>query len=155
MDHGGEYDDAMPQAIKVIDREGRSCIYVPLAQNGRVATRVLSLARRMTLTTIDLKAGGATRSKALVWLGWREIGSVMAVVAEPPNLCVSHRREIVLFRRARNLGKLRNTVRREDRTVLPGSGPPAQVAHTILLRRGGRNIDCFVSPARSQQRNMG
>jgi hypothetical protein len=36
MDHGGEYDDAMPQAIKVTDREGRSCIYVPLTQDGRV-----------------------------------------------------------------------------------------------------------------------
>jgi hypothetical protein len=24
MDHGGEYDDAMPQAIKLIDAEGRS-----------------------------------------------------------------------------------------------------------------------------------
>ncbi|MET3844054.1 hypothetical protein [Bradyrhizobium sp. OAE829] len=36
MDHGGEYDDTMPQAIKVTDRQGRSCIYVPLAQDGRV-----------------------------------------------------------------------------------------------------------------------
>lgn len=29
MDHGGEYPDVMPQAIKLIDSEGRSCVYVP------------------------------------------------------------------------------------------------------------------------------
>jgi hypothetical protein len=36
MDHGGEYSDLMPQAIKLIDAEGRSCIYVPITQNGKV-----------------------------------------------------------------------------------------------------------------------
>jgi len=36
LDHGGEYADTMPQAIKLIDAEGRSCIYVPISQNGRV-----------------------------------------------------------------------------------------------------------------------
>jgi hypothetical protein len=36
MEHGGEYPDTMPQAIKVVDAEGRSCIYVPITQDGRV-----------------------------------------------------------------------------------------------------------------------
>ena len=36
LDHGGEYPDTMPQAIKLIDAEGRSCIYVPITQNGKV-----------------------------------------------------------------------------------------------------------------------
>jgi hypothetical protein len=36
MEHGGEYPDTMPQAIKLTDAEGRSCIYVPITQNGRV-----------------------------------------------------------------------------------------------------------------------
>ena len=36
MDHGGEYPDTMPQAIKLTDPEGRACIYVPITQNGRV-----------------------------------------------------------------------------------------------------------------------
>ena len=36
MDHGGEYPDAMPQAIKLIDAKGRSCVYVPIKQDGRV-----------------------------------------------------------------------------------------------------------------------
>jgi hypothetical protein len=36
MDHGGEYADAMPQAIKLTDAEGRSCIYLPVTQNGKV-----------------------------------------------------------------------------------------------------------------------
>ena len=30
LDHGGEYPDTMPQAIKLTDAEGRSCIYVPI-----------------------------------------------------------------------------------------------------------------------------
>jgi hypothetical protein len=36
MERGGEYPDAMPQAIKLIDAEGRSCIYVPITQDGKV-----------------------------------------------------------------------------------------------------------------------
>ncbi len=36
MEHGGEYPDTMPQAIKLIDAEGRSAIYVPIAQDGKV-----------------------------------------------------------------------------------------------------------------------
>jgi hypothetical protein len=36
MEHGGEYPDAMPQAIKLIDARGRSCIYVPITQDGKV-----------------------------------------------------------------------------------------------------------------------
>jgi hypothetical protein len=36
MKHGGEYPDTMPQAIKLIDAEGRSCIYVPITQNDKV-----------------------------------------------------------------------------------------------------------------------
>jgi hypothetical protein len=36
MEHGGEYPDTMLQAIKLIDAEGRSCIYVPTTQDGKV-----------------------------------------------------------------------------------------------------------------------
>jgi hypothetical protein len=36
MEHGDEYSDAMPQAIKLVDAEGRSCIYVPITQDGKV-----------------------------------------------------------------------------------------------------------------------
>jgi hypothetical protein len=36
LDHGREYPDTMPQAIKLIDAEGRSCIYAPITQNGKV-----------------------------------------------------------------------------------------------------------------------
>jgi hypothetical protein len=36
MEHGGEYSDTMPQGIKVTDPEGRSCIYVPITQDGKV-----------------------------------------------------------------------------------------------------------------------
>jgi hypothetical protein len=32
MEHGGEY----PDTIKLIDAEGRSCIYVPITQDGKV-----------------------------------------------------------------------------------------------------------------------
>ena len=34
MEHGG--DDAMPQAIKLIDARGHSCVYVPITQDGKV-----------------------------------------------------------------------------------------------------------------------
>jgi hypothetical protein len=36
MERGGEYPDPMPQAIKLIDAEGRSCIYVPITQNRKL-----------------------------------------------------------------------------------------------------------------------
>ena len=36
MEHGGEYPDTMPQAIKLIDADGRSCIYAPITQDGKV-----------------------------------------------------------------------------------------------------------------------
>jgi len=31
-----EYPDTMLQAIKLTDAQGRSCIYVPITQNGKV-----------------------------------------------------------------------------------------------------------------------
>ena len=36
LEHGGEYPDTMPQAIKATDVEGRSCIYVPITDHGKV-----------------------------------------------------------------------------------------------------------------------
>ena len=36
MEHGGEYPDTMPQAIKMTDAEGRSCVYVPITQDDKV-----------------------------------------------------------------------------------------------------------------------
>ena len=36
MDHGGEYPDTMPQAIKLVDAERRSTIYVPITQDGKM-----------------------------------------------------------------------------------------------------------------------
>ena len=36
QEHGGEYPDTMPQAIKLTDAEGRSCVYVPITQDGKV-----------------------------------------------------------------------------------------------------------------------
>jgi hypothetical protein len=45
LEHGGEYPDTMPQAIKATDAQGRSCIYVPVTVNGLV---VDSLAFELT-----------------------------------------------------------------------------------------------------------
>jgi hypothetical protein len=36
LEHGGEYPDTMPQAIRLIDEQGRSCIYLPVTEDGRV-----------------------------------------------------------------------------------------------------------------------
>jgi hypothetical protein len=33
------YPDTMPQAVKLSDAEGRSCIYVPITQNGKGVDR--------------------------------------------------------------------------------------------------------------------
>jgi len=40
MEHGGEYPDTMPQAIRATDAEGRSCVYVPVKVDGRVVDSV-------------------------------------------------------------------------------------------------------------------
>jgi len=75
----------------------------------------------------------------------------------------SHSRENVLFRQARNPGKLRNTVPSYDCMVRPGSASAAPVVRTIWSQRprailiglGENSADCCVSPARSHQRNRG
>lgn len=36
LEHGGDYPDAMPQAIRATDAQGRSCTYVPVREDGRV-----------------------------------------------------------------------------------------------------------------------
>lgn len=36
LEHGGQYPDMMPQAIRATDSEGRSCIYVPVKVDGEV-----------------------------------------------------------------------------------------------------------------------
>jgi hypothetical protein len=36
LEHGGEFPDAMPQAIRMTDAEGRSCVHVPVTVNGKV-----------------------------------------------------------------------------------------------------------------------
>jgi len=55
MEHGGEYPDTMPQAIKLIDAAGRSCIYVPILQNGKVVDSqgyILDDEMRCPMTTL-------------------------------------------------------------------------------------------------------
>jgi hypothetical protein len=56
MEHGGDYPDTMPQAIKLIDAEGRSCIYVPIMQNGKVVD-----SQRFVLDTEDEMMRGMPR----------------------------------------------------------------------------------------------
>ena len=36
LEHGGEFPDMMPQAIRATDAEGRTCIYLPVSVNGKV-----------------------------------------------------------------------------------------------------------------------
>ena len=36
LEHGGEYPDMMPQAIRATDAQGRSCVYLPVSVNGKV-----------------------------------------------------------------------------------------------------------------------
>lgn len=39
-EHGGEYPDNMPQAIVATDAEGRSCVYVPVREDGEVVDSI-------------------------------------------------------------------------------------------------------------------
>jgi hypothetical protein len=36
VEHAEEYLDTMPQVFELIDAQGRSCIYVPIKQNGKL-----------------------------------------------------------------------------------------------------------------------
>lgn len=36
LEHGGEYPDTMPQAIRVTDAKGNWCVYLPTTENGKV-----------------------------------------------------------------------------------------------------------------------
>ena len=36
LEHGGEYGDRMPQAIRMTDPEGRSAVYLPIKVRGKV-----------------------------------------------------------------------------------------------------------------------
>jgi hypothetical protein len=36
LEHGGEYPDMMPQAIRATDASGRSCLYIPITVDCRV-----------------------------------------------------------------------------------------------------------------------
>ncbi len=36
LEHGGDFPDTMPQAIRITDAEGRQCTYVPITVQGRV-----------------------------------------------------------------------------------------------------------------------
>jgi hypothetical protein len=50
MEHGGEYPDTMPQAIRLTDAQGRSCISVPITQDGSVVdSQGFMLDRAMSL----------------------------------------------------------------------------------------------------------
>jgi hypothetical protein len=77
MEYGGEYPDKMPQAIKLIDAEGRSCIYVPITQNGKIVDSQGFLARcRGALigspaqtTGFDLDGVAETEANAQVEIG--------------------------------------------------------------------------------------
>src|SRR5690348_16764662 len=45
LEHGGEYPDNMPQAIRATDAEGRSCIYLPIRGNGQGDSLRFNLSR--------------------------------------------------------------------------------------------------------------
>ena len=74
VEHGGDYPDAMPQAIRVTDAEGRSCLYFPARLEGRVING--RLARDGVL-----RAPRITPSSA-----FREIMKIAELTADPARL---------------------------------------------------------------------
>jgi len=74
LEHGGDYSDAMPQAIRVTDAEGRSCLYFPARLEGKVING--RLARDGVL-----RAPRITPSSA-----FREIMKIAELTADPARL---------------------------------------------------------------------
>ena len=71
LDHGGEYPDTMPQAIKLTDAQGRSC---PITQNGKESTAKGLCSIQRTMMTGDVCFRGDCRlSSRILWMmfAWR------------------------------------------------------------------------------------
>jgi hypothetical protein len=69
LEHGGEYPDTMPQAIRVTDAEGRSCIYVPITVDGKVVdSKGFTLEPAPAdLSELNPSARKRARSLSVVW----------------------------------------------------------------------------------------
>lgn len=67
LEHGGEYPDLMPQAIRATDAEGRSCLYVPVSVGGKVVdSKGFLLAARDADLTLGLETGGISCATRLL-----------------------------------------------------------------------------------------
>lgn len=53
LEHGGDYPDTMPQAIRLHDAKGRACTYLPVRVNGKVVRSISFGSRKAT----DLEVG--------------------------------------------------------------------------------------------------
>lgn len=40
LEHGGEYPDTMPQAVRLTDAEGCTCVYLPTKVDGKVVDSI-------------------------------------------------------------------------------------------------------------------
>ncbi len=52
FEYGGEFPDTTPQAIRLTDAEGRSCLYVPVKVAGRIVDSTKFTLRRRVLRLI-------------------------------------------------------------------------------------------------------
>jgi hypothetical protein len=89
MEHGGEYPDTMPQAIKLLYAEGRSCIYVPITQAAKWST---AKGIRLTPRKIDEPRStgdvdGGAQTEAEHWnvaaADLRDLGQVVRCTTTP------------------------------------------------------------------------
>jgi hypothetical protein len=99
LEHGGEYPDDMPQAIKLVDAEGRSCIYVPIMTDGRVVdskgfmliddanaldAALLEIVReRLATSVVQEHPGAPTRDVDILIQVFVEIETILAELIQP------------------------------------------------------------------------
>jgi hypothetical protein len=125
-----------------------------LITSSHTVEKSLFFARRVTLGSSEIRfivmivrCGPVVDRR----LRWRVVGTNNSV----PPVCVMHRSRV---RRARQGDQKAQGQNRTHRffSNRPRSYPVrSQQARAIFIRLGDNNADCFVSPARSHQRNMG
>jgi hypothetical protein len=96
MEHGGEYPDTMPQAVKLTDAEGRSCIYVPITQDKSTAPPLVGASLGGRAGTVQAALCGERPNKTTGVLDGRS-RDIFALSAAPPWGCL----RVVVFLGAR------------------------------------------------------
>src|SRR4030081_3640955 len=96
MEHGGEFPDTMPQAIKMTDAEGRSCVYVPVTQDDKVVDSSDWGVRDARLASVPLSIRNRSSLALLIFMAL--LFRTRPPWPRQPRACVNGARyDIILF----------------------------------------------------------